>query len=93
MSKRNGKAESGMNAKNNGLGPVAREKYESILQARVRQCIAAQEAKIKAHRAKALKTFFGPKQALGQAGEISRGARGVDRVLWRTRLAFDRLAA
>jgi len=44
-----------VNAKNNGLGPVAREKYESILQARVRQCIAGQEAKIKAQRAKALK--------------------------------------
>ncbi len=42
----------------NALGPVAREKYESILQARVSQCIAAQEAKIKAQRAQALKLYL-----------------------------------
>jgi hypothetical protein len=41
----------------NALGPVAREKYETILQARVRQCIAGQEAKINAQRAKALKMY------------------------------------
>ena len=45
------------NAKN-GLGPVAREKYEAIIKERVRQCIAAQEAKIKAQRAKALKLYL-----------------------------------
>jgi len=58
MSKRNGKDEARVNAKNNALGPVAREKYETILQARVHQCIAAQESKIKAQRAKALKTYL-----------------------------------
>ena len=58
MSKRNGKNEVSVNGKNNGLGPVAREKYETILQARVRQCIAAQETKIKTHRAKALRMFL-----------------------------------
>jgi hypothetical protein len=42
----------------NALGPVAREKYESILQARVRQCIEGQEAKIKAQRPKALKLYL-----------------------------------
>ena len=42
----------------NALGPVAREKYETILQARVRQCIAGQEARIKSHRAKALKVYL-----------------------------------
>ena len=58
MSKRNGKNDVSVNGKNNGLGPVAREKYETILQARVRQCIAAQETKIKTHRAKALRMFL-----------------------------------
>jgi hypothetical protein len=58
MAKRNGKQAQVVNGKHNGLGPVAREKYESILQARVRQCIAAQEAKIKAHRPKALKLYL-----------------------------------
>jgi hypothetical protein len=58
MAKRNGKQTDVVNAKNNGLGPVAREKYETILQARVRQCIAGQEAKIKSHRAKALKLYL-----------------------------------
>ncbi len=58
MAKRNEKQANVVNAKNNGLGPVAREKYESILQARVRQCIAGQEAKIKAHRVKALKRYL-----------------------------------
>jgi hypothetical protein len=51
------KIQANSNAKN-GLGPVAREKYEAILKERVRQCIAAQEAKIKAHRAKALKLYL-----------------------------------
>ena len=58
MSKPDSKNEVGVNGKNNGLGPVAREKYETILQARVRQCIAAQETKIKTHRAKALRMFL-----------------------------------
>ncbi len=46
MPKKNGTKENGANSKNNGLGPVAREKYESILHARVQKCIAAQEAKV-----------------------------------------------
>jgi hypothetical protein len=58
MAKRIGKKESSASSKNNGLGPVAREKYETIPQARVRQCIAGQEAKIKSHRAKALKLYL-----------------------------------
>ncbi len=58
MAKRNEKQANVVNTKNNGLGPVAREKYESILQARVHQCIAGQEAKIKAHRVKALKRYL-----------------------------------
>ncbi len=58
MAKRNVKQAQVVNGKNNGLGPVAREKYETILQARVRQCIAGQEAKIKAQRPKALKTYL-----------------------------------
>ena len=52
------KSTNGLNTKNNGLGPVAREKYESILQSRVRQCIAGQEAIIKAQRPKALKLYL-----------------------------------
>ncbi|CAG0960762.1 hypothetical protein ANRL3_00862 [Anaerolineae bacterium] len=58
MPKRNGKPEVSLNAKNNGLGPVARDKYESILKSRVQQCIASQEAKIKAQRPKALKIYL-----------------------------------
>jgi hypothetical protein len=58
MSKLDGKEQAHMNAKNNALGPVAREKYETILQARVHQCIAAQENKTKAQRAKALKLYL-----------------------------------
>ena len=58
MAKQNAKQTNVVNSKNNGLGPVAREKYETILQARVRQCIAGQEAKIKAQRAKALKIYL-----------------------------------
>ncbi len=42
----------------NGLGPVAREKYEAILQARVQSCIAAQEAKIHARREDALRRYL-----------------------------------
>lgn len=58
MANKNDKSTNVLNPKNNGLGPVAREKYESILQSRVRQCIAGQEAKIKAQRAKALKLYL-----------------------------------
>lgn len=58
MTKKNGTKENGVNTKNNGLGPVAREKYESILRARVQKCIAAQEAKVNQHRAAALKTYL-----------------------------------
>jgi hypothetical protein len=58
MAKRNDKQANVVNTKNNGLGPVARDKYESILQGRVHQCIAVQEAKIKAQRPKALKIYL-----------------------------------
>lgn len=58
MAKRNSNTEVSVNAKNNGLGPVARDKYESILKSRVQQCIASQEAKIKAQRPKALKIYL-----------------------------------
>lgn len=58
MKKQNGKQENTASSRNNGLGPVAREKYETILQGRVRQCIAGQEAKIKSHRADASKTYL-----------------------------------
>ena len=58
MATRNEKQVNVGNTKNNGLGPVAREKYETILLARVRLCIAGQEAKIKVHRAKALKMYL-----------------------------------
>jgi len=58
MAKRNEKQANVVNTKNNGLGPVAREKYETILQSRVRQCLAGQEAKIKSQRAKALKMYL-----------------------------------
>ncbi len=50
--------ENGVSLKNNGLGPVAREKYESILHARVQKCIAAQEVIINRHRAAAFKTYI-----------------------------------
>ncbi|MCX7841229.1 MAG: hypothetical protein N2559_17460 [Anaerolineae bacterium] len=58
MTKRIGKKESSAGSKNNGLGPVAREKYEAILKNRVRECIAAQEAKLKAERTNALKVYL-----------------------------------
>ena len=58
MAKRNPLPANGTNSKNNGLGPVAREKYETLMKERVRQCIVAQETKIKRHRSKALKTFL-----------------------------------
>jgi hypothetical protein len=58
MATKNDKSTNSLNTKNNGLGPVAREKYESIIQSRVRLCIAGQEAKIKAQRAKALKIYL-----------------------------------
>ena len=58
MATKNDKSTNSLNIKNNGLGPVAREKYESIIQSRVRLCIAGQEAKIKAQRAKALKLYL-----------------------------------
>jgi hypothetical protein len=58
MAKQNAKQTNVVNSKNNALGPVAREKYETILQARVRQCIAGQEAKLKAQRAKGLKIYL-----------------------------------
>ena len=59
MKKRNSKSEVSMTTtKNNGLGPVAREKYEAIIKSRVNQCIAAQESKIKAQRPKALRVFL-----------------------------------
>lgn len=58
MAKRNLPPANATNSKNNGLGPVAREKYETLMKERVRQCIVAQEAKITAHRSKALKMFL-----------------------------------
>ena len=59
MSKTNGKEDGTLNTpKGIGLGPVAREKYEAILQARLGACIAVQEAKIQARRADALKIFL-----------------------------------
>lgn len=55
----NGKNDNTLNlAKTNSLCPVTREKYEAILQARVRKCIAALEAKIKVQRAEALSIFL-----------------------------------
>lgn len=51
------KIQANANAKN-GPGPVAREKYEAILKERVRQCIAAQEAKIEVQRTKALQSYL-----------------------------------
>ncbi|MBI5033312.1 MAG: hypothetical protein HZB51_22560 [Chloroflexi bacterium] len=58
MTKQNSKPTIVANAKNNNLGPVAREKYEAILNGRIQQCIAVQEAKIKAQRPKALRIFL-----------------------------------
>ena len=58
MTTKNDKLTNILNPKQNGLGPVAREKYESILQTRVRQCIAGQAPKIKAQRPKALKLYL-----------------------------------
>jgi hypothetical protein len=58
LAKRNARQPNGTNSKNNGLGPVARERYETILKERVHQCIAAQEAKIKVQRPKALKIYL-----------------------------------
>ena len=58
MPKKNGTKENGVNLKNNGLGPVAREKYENILRARVDKCIAAQQAKINQHRGGAFKMYL-----------------------------------
>jgi hypothetical protein len=58
MAKRNGKQAQMANGKNNGLGPVAREKYEAILRNRVRECIAAQETKLETQRAHALKVYL-----------------------------------
>ena len=59
MSKTNGKEDGTLNTpKGIGLGPVAREKYEAILQARLGACIAVQEAKFQARRADALKIFL-----------------------------------
>lgn len=58
MAKRNGKPTQAVNSKPNGLGPVAREKYEAILKERVRACIAAQEARITAQRAQALHVYL-----------------------------------
>ena len=59
MSGSNGTNSNGPNGgRSNGLGPVAREKYESILQARVRSCIAAQEEKIRTRHEEALRTYL-----------------------------------
>jgi len=63
------KLQANANAKN-GLGPVAREKYETILLARVRQCLAGQEAKIKAQRAKALKVYLDSSGLTDAGGSI-----------------------
>ncbi len=58
MKRQDSKPENVVNVKNNGFGPVAREKYESILKDRVGRCITVQAGKIKSHRAKALKTHL-----------------------------------
>ncbi len=58
MAKTNGAKEDHSTAKNNGLGPVARDKYENILHTRVQRCIAAQEDKIDQYRAAAFKTYL-----------------------------------
>ena len=59
MPKKNGNQESELNtAKGNGLTQAAREKFEVILSTHARRCVAAQEAKIQARRADALKLFL-----------------------------------
>ena len=59
MSKTNAKPESTLNTlKSTGLSQAAREKYEVILSTHARRCVAAQEAKIQARRADALKMFL-----------------------------------
>jgi len=63
----------------NALGPVAREKYEAILKERVRACIAAQEAKITAQRAKALKLYL--------------ECNGLADTVWKYRAALEELIA
>lgn len=58
MSNQNGQQANSMNSKNHGLGQVAREKCEAILQKRVLRCIAVQEAKIEAKRPEALTIYL-----------------------------------
>ncbi len=58
MTKKNDTNDNHVNSKHNGLGPVAREKYENILRARVEKCIAAQQARINRHRDAAFKTYL-----------------------------------
>ena len=58
MTKKNDTNDNNVNSKRNGLGPVAREKYENILRARVEKCIAAQQARINQHRDAAFKTYL-----------------------------------
>ena len=71
------KTQANANAKN-GLGPVAREKYEAILKERVRQCIGAQEAKIKAQRAKALKLYL---ERNGLADKITKYRTSLEELI------------
>ncbi len=68
MVKQKGKQDNVVISRNNSLGPVARERYQAILEARVRACIAAQEAKIKAHRGEALKVYL---QQNGLVGKLA----------------------
>lgn len=58
MTDTNGTKSTNARSNGNGLGPVAREKYEAILQARVQRCIAAQEAKVKSRRDEALAIYL-----------------------------------
>lgn len=46
------------NSRMNGLGTVARERYEEILRGRVRACLTAQEAKVKAQYTHALGVYL-----------------------------------
>lgn len=78
MAKRNPPPANGTNSKNNGLGPVAREKYEAILQNRVRACIASQEAKIKAQRPKALKIYL---ERNGLADKMSKYRAALEELI------------
>jgi len=78
MTNQNDKATNGLNPKNNGLGPVAREKYESIIQSRVRLCIAGQEAKIKAQRGKALKLFL---ERAGLADKVTKYRAALEELI------------